>query len=284
MLRPHSSISLPLLQGDSGGPLMCRERRSERFWVVGVTSWGSGCAKARRPGVYSSTQHFLDWIKGHTKMELSKPSRPHQMKPPQQRPMTSVSKPAPTLQTWQPFVLQNEAQNFTDWVNSQPKPTWRPVPKPQAWQASMSQSAEQQFANWVNFHPRPTSRPTMNRPPQPQFQPHQQMQPLNVSTWNQGWVNPWLRPRPQSQPQPLPQVPFSGQQLQSWNVNRPRPPRPQPKPRPTAQHPWQTQQWSWSRPQSWLQAGSGAQSYNSWRPIKSRATAQPKIPTQSSWW
>uniref|UniRef100_A0A8D2LT41 Acrosin n=1 Tax=Varanus komodoensis TaxID=61221 RepID=A0A8D2LT41_VARKO len=28
-------------RGDSGGPLACREERSERFWVVGLYSWGS---------------------------------------------------------------------------------------------------------------------------------------------------------------------------------------------------------------------------------------------------
>ncbi|XP_010084304.1 PREDICTED: transmembrane protease serine 2 [Pterocles gutturalis] len=47
-------------QGDSGGPLVTN--KSSLWWLVGDTSWGSGCATPFRPGVYGNMTVFTDWI------------------------------------------------------------------------------------------------------------------------------------------------------------------------------------------------------------------------------
>ncbi|XP_024865063.1 transmembrane protease serine 12 [Kryptolebias marmoratus] len=52
-------------QGDSGGPLQCFSEDEDRFYVVGVTSFGEECGLPLRPGVYSQTSMFADWLKAN---------------------------------------------------------------------------------------------------------------------------------------------------------------------------------------------------------------------------
>lgn len=48
-------------QGDSGGPLVAR-LTDQRTVLVGVVSFGRGCARADAPGVYTSVPAHLTWI------------------------------------------------------------------------------------------------------------------------------------------------------------------------------------------------------------------------------
>ncbi|MFK8079449.1 MAG: trypsin-like serine protease [Granulosicoccus sp.] len=75
-------------QGDSGGPLYRYNRNTDAAQsLVGITSWGFGCAEADAPGVYTQVSAFTGWITQQTGIGFPQP-QPQQDDP---QPLASPS-------------------------------------------------------------------------------------------------------------------------------------------------------------------------------------------------
>ena len=56
----YSDGAIDACQGDSGGPLVCA--RNDQWFLMGAISWGIGCARKGRYGVYADLMDLKFWV------------------------------------------------------------------------------------------------------------------------------------------------------------------------------------------------------------------------------
>lgn len=61
----HPAGGKDTCQGDSGGPMV--QKNGDSSTLVGITSFGRGCARAQTPGVYTRVSSYIDWIEKNAK-------------------------------------------------------------------------------------------------------------------------------------------------------------------------------------------------------------------------
>ncbi|KAH8369801.1 hypothetical protein KR093_000993 [Drosophila rubida] len=60
----HRRGRIDTCAGDSGGPLLCRDttKPNHPWTIFGITSFGDGCAKRNKFGIYAKVPNYVDWV------------------------------------------------------------------------------------------------------------------------------------------------------------------------------------------------------------------------------
>ncbi|TDG95917.1 hypothetical protein EPR50_G00243900 [Perca flavescens] len=56
----YDTVAKDACQGDSGGPHVTRYRNT--YFITGIVSWGEGCARKGKYGVYTQVSKYIAWI------------------------------------------------------------------------------------------------------------------------------------------------------------------------------------------------------------------------------
>lgn len=66
----YDTIAKDACQGDSGGPHVTRYR--DTYFITGIVSWGEGCARKGKYGVYTQVSKYIRWIRDAFKTLMPK--------------------------------------------------------------------------------------------------------------------------------------------------------------------------------------------------------------------
>lgn len=85
-------------QGDSGGPMVCR-RQDGKYYLEGATSWGAGCADAKKAGIWARLSQVTAWTDSYVQLSVPVPA-PTTTQAPTPAPTTTLDGPGGKCEAW----------------------------------------------------------------------------------------------------------------------------------------------------------------------------------------
>ncbi|KAL7505122.1 hypothetical protein ACHAXN_003770 [Cyclotella atomus] len=206
---------LDACQGDSGGPLIIPGESASQDILIGVTSWGIGCATKVFPGVFARVSHSYDWIAETVCAESANPpgylcGTPEPSAEPTRKP---TPEPTPVPSTATPTLNPSEVPTdspttLSPSINPSKNPTESPSYNPTLAPTS-SPSESSAPSSFPSSTPslRPSDTPTANPSSTPSQSPSITSIPSNSPT-ESPTLSPTVSAAPTVTPAPTPR-PFS---------------------------------------------------------------------------